>query len=71
MRRLRAIIWKHWKNRRTHIRELKKRGISHRYAVTTGCSRKGPLRMSRVRWVIIALPNAYFNTDFRRALTVI
>ena len=62
MRRLRAIIWKHWKNRRTRIRELKKRGISHRYAVTTGCSRKGAWRMSRVKWVIIALPNAYFKS---------
>ncbi len=62
MRRLRAIIWKHWKNRRTRIRELKKRGISHTYAVRTGCARKGAWRMSRVKWVIIALPNAYFKS---------
>jgi RNA-directed DNA polymerase len=62
MRRLRAIIWKHWKNRRTRIRELKKRGIGHTYAVRTGCGRKGAWRMSRVKWVIIALPNAYFKS---------
>ena len=62
MRRLRAIIWKHWKNRRTRIRELKKRGIGHTYAVRTGCARKGAWRMSRVKWVIIALPNAYFKS---------
>lgn len=62
MRRLRAIIWKHWKNRRTRIRELEKRGVYHAYAVTTGCSRKGAWRMSRVKWVMIALPNAYFKS---------
>ncbi len=27
-RRLRALIWKHWKNRRTRVRELLKRGVS-------------------------------------------
>ena len=64
MRRLRAILWKQWKNPRTRVRNLKKRGIYHRQAVTTGNARKGPWRMSRVKWVVIALPNAYF----RRAL---
>lgn len=62
IRRLRAILWHHWKNRRTRIRELKKRGISHATAVRTGCARKGSWRMSRVKWVIIALPNAYFKS---------
>lgn len=62
MRRLRAIIWKQWKNPKTRIRELKKRGISHDDAVRTGCSRKGPWRMSRVKWVVMALPNAYFKS---------
>ena len=62
MRRLRAIIWKHWKNRRTRVRELEKRGVYHDNAVRAGCSRKGPWRMSRVKWVIIALPNAYFKS---------
>jgi RNA-directed DNA polymerase len=61
MRRLRAILWKQWKNPRTKIRELRKRGISHRLAVSVGNARKGAWRMSRVKWVIIALPNAYFR----------
>lgn len=61
MRRLRSILWKQWKNPRTRVRELAKRGIFHRQAVTTGNARKGPWRMSRVKWVIIALPNAYFR----------
>jgi RNA-directed DNA polymerase len=60
VRRLRAILWKHWKNPRTRVKELKKRGICHRQAVFTGCSRKGPWRMSKVKWVAFALPRAYF-----------
>ena len=61
-RRLRALIWKHWKNRRTRVGELLKRGVSRDYAVTTGCARKGPWRMSRVKWVHIALPDSYFTS---------
>jgi RNA-directed DNA polymerase len=61
-RRLRAVIWKHWKNRRTRVRELLKRGISRNFALTTGCSRKGPWRMSKVKWVHIALPDKYFTS---------
>jgi RNA-directed DNA polymerase len=61
-RRLRALIWKHWKNRRTRVRELLKRGISRGCALTTGCARKGPWRMSIVKWVHIALPDTYFTS---------
>jgi len=61
-RRLRALIWKQWKNRRTRVRELLKRGISRNFALTTGCARKGPWRMSKVKWVHIALPDAYFTS---------
>ena len=60
IRRLRSIVWKQWKNYRTRVRELKKRGISHSTAVPVGCSRKGPWRMSKVKWVAFALPRAYF-----------
>jgi len=61
-RRLRAVIWKHWKNRRTRVRELLKRGVSRAYALTTGCARRGPWRMSKVKWVQIALPDAWFKS---------
>jgi RNA-directed DNA polymerase len=61
MRRLRAILWKQWKNPRTRVRQLKKRGIFHKSAVMTGNARKGAWRMSRVKWLIIALPNNYFR----------
>jgi RNA-directed DNA polymerase len=61
-RRLRAVIWKHWKNRRTRVRELLKRGVTRGFVVTTGCARKGPWRMSKVKWVQIALPDTYFTS---------
>jgi RNA-directed DNA polymerase len=59
-RRLRAVVWKQWKNRRTRVRELLKRGVSRKSALTAGCARKGPWRMSKVKWVNIALPDKYF-----------
>ena len=61
-RRLRAVIWKHWKNRRTRVRGFPKRGVARAYALTTGCARKGPWRMSKVKWVQIALPDAWFKS---------
>ena len=60
--RLRAVIWKHWKNRRTRVGELLKRGVCQEKAVTTGCARKGPWRMSKVKWIQIALPDTYFKS---------
>jgi len=60
-RRLRAVIWKQWKNRITRVSELLKRGVHRNYAVTTGCARKGPWRMSKVKWVQMALPDTYFS----------
>jgi len=61
-RRLRAVIWKHWKNRRTRVGELLKRGVARDKAITVGCARKGPWRMSKVLWVNIALPDVYFKS---------
>lgn len=65
IRRLRCIVWKQWKNPKTKVRNLKKLGIAHKYARSCGNARKKPWRMSRVKWVIIALPNRYF---FERGL---
>ena len=48
------------KNRKTRVGQLLKRAVSRNYAVTTGCARKGPWRMSKVKWVNIALPDDYF-----------
>lgn len=60
IRRLRCLVWKQWKNPRTKVRNLKKLGISHKYAVSCGNARKKHWRMSKVKWVVIALPNKYF-----------
>ena len=60
IRRLRCLVWKQWKNPRTKVRNLKKLGISHKYAVSCGNARKKHWRMSRVKWVAIALPKEYF-----------
>ena len=80
IRRLRAILWKQWKNPRTRVRNLKKHGIYHSHAMKCGNARKpeaklskpackagenevngkGCWRMSRVKWIIIAMPNNYF-----------
>ncbi len=60
IRRLRCLVWKQWKNPRTKVRNLKKLGITHKHAVPCGNARKQHWRMSRVKWVIIALPNKYF-----------
>ena len=59
-RRFRAMIWKQWKNPRTRVRNLKSLGISHKYAMTVGNTRKGCWRISKVKWIIIAMPNDYF-----------
>ena len=66
-RRLRSLIWKQWKNRRTRVGHLVKLGIGKETAVKTGCARKGAWRMSQVKWVMIALPKSYFET---RALVI-
>ncbi|MCP4097181.1 MAG: hypothetical protein GY748_13160, partial [Planctomycetaceae bacterium] len=61
-RRIRAVIWKQWKNRRTRVRNLLKLGVYRRHALTTGCARKGPWRMSIVKWVHIALTDDYLES---------
>jgi len=61
-RRLRALVWKQWKHRRNRVTHLLARGVSRQFAVTTGCSRKGPWRMSRVYWVVLALPDRHFHS---------
>jgi len=60
VRRLRCLVWKQWKNPRTKVRNLKKLGIDHKYAVSCGCARKKHWRMSRVKWVVMAMPEHYF-----------
>jgi RNA-directed DNA polymerase len=60
IRRLRAYVWQQWKNRRTRVRELLKRGISLYWAAQVGTTRKGPWRLSKNTTVATALPEAFF-----------
>ena len=60
MRRLRSLIWKQWKNPKTRVRNLMKLGIAHRDAMLCGNARKKFWRMSKIKWVAIAMPEKYF-----------
>ena len=60
MRRLRSLIWKQWKNPKTRVRNLEKLGIAHRDAMLCGNARKKYWRMSKIKWVAIAMPEKYF-----------
>src|SRR3990172_9606742 len=55
-----ALVWEQWKRARTRITELMARGISKAFAVPVGASRKGPWRMSQVKWVVFSVPGRYF-----------
>jgi len=59
-RRLRMLVWKQWKNPRTKVRNLEKLGIDHINAMICGNARKKHWRMSKVKWVAIAMPERYF-----------
>ena len=60
LRRLRSLIWKQWKNPRTRARNLEKLGIAHEDAMLCGNARKKYWRMSKVKWVVFAMPEKYF-----------
>ena len=59
-RRLRCVVWKHWKRGRTRFKELRKRGISHVTAAVTAGSADGPWHLSLSPPLNHALPNDYF-----------
>jgi group II intron reverse transcriptase/maturase len=60
MRRLRSLVWKQWKNPKTRVRNLEKLGIMHRDAMLCGNARKKYWRMSKIKWLAIAMPEKYF-----------
>jgi len=61
-RRLRSIIWRHWKRGKTRYKELRKRGIPHYQAAVAAGAPKGSWRMARHATVQRAFPNAYFDS---------
>jgi RNA-directed DNA polymerase len=61
IRRLRSLVWKQWKNPKTMVANLKKLGIAHEDAMLCGNARKKYWRMSKIKWVAIAMPQSYFT----------
>src|SRR6202795_1035495 len=61
-RRLRSVVWKHWKQGRTRFKELRKRGVSKDLAAQTAGSAHGPWRIANSPALSLALPNAYFDS---------
>lgn len=61
-RRLRAAIGKQWKHGPARMRELRKRGVSHRLSLLAGYSARGPWSMSLHSALNIALPPSYFRS---------
>lgn len=59
-RRLRQLVWKQWKRPKTRIAELIRLGIPPAIAGPVGATRKGPWRLSKVKWVIFAVSEGYF-----------
>ena len=61
-RRLRSIVWKHWKRGRSRFAELRRRGVGHDLAAKTAGSAHGPWRLSNSPALAIALSNDFFLT---------
>ncbi len=59
-RRLRSMIWKHWKHGTVQFRELRRRDVSAGLAAKTAGSAHGPWRLANSPALAVALPNAYF-----------
>jgi RNA-directed DNA polymerase len=61
IRRLRNLVWKQYKNPKTRVANLKKLGIAHEDAMLRGNARKKYWRMSKIKWVAIAMPQSCFT----------
>jgi RNA-directed DNA polymerase len=61
-RRLRCLIWQHWKNGRTRYAELRRRGINGFQAAVVAGAPHGPWHLARHATVQTALPNAFFTS---------
>ena len=59
-RRLRGLIWQHWKRGPRRYRELRRRGLTAEQAAKAAGTPAGPWRMSRTPWLTQAFPRAWF-----------
>lgn len=59
-RRLRCLIWQHWKRGPRRYRELRRRGLTEEQAAKAAGTPAGPWRMSRTPWLHQVFPRAWF-----------
>jgi RNA-directed DNA polymerase len=61
-RRLRAVLWKHWRTGHRRFAELRQRNVSRDLAAQTAGSCHGPWRISKSPAMHYAFPTQYFQT---------
>ena len=61
-RRLRSVIWTHWRWGSVRFAELRKRNVGKDLAAKTAGSAHGPWRLADSYALHIALPNAYLHS---------
>ncbi len=59
-RRLRSVVWKHWKRGRRRYDELRRRGVGPKLAAHTAGSAHGPWRLAGSQALHTALPTTAF-----------
>jgi RNA-directed DNA polymerase len=59
-RRLRCLIWQHWKRGPRRYRELCRHGLTEEQAAKAASAPAGPWRMSRTPWLDHAFPRTWF-----------
>ena len=62
-RRVRMCYWRQWRKPRTKVAKLLKLGVSTKWAVTCGSTRKGPWRSSKTPGIQQALCNNYLKEE--------
>jgi RNA-directed DNA polymerase len=60
-RRLRCVVWHHWRHGQRRFAELRARNVSRDLAAQTAGSPHGPWRISRSPALSFALPNGYLH----------
>jgi RNA-directed DNA polymerase len=56
-RRIRSLIWRHWKKPKTRLKGLLKRGVPDHIARAAACGNAGPWRASKLPGMNMAFPN--------------
>jgi len=62
-RRIRMCYWRQWRRPRTKVRNLLKRGVPERLAISCGITSKGPWRSSKTKGINMALINQYLKDE--------